>query len=173
MQVRGMDGVDCARVRVFSVDNPLSIRVNKLMNAVRFPSLSFAVGGFFLCVRVCAVCAYVRVRMRVHPCVHGVCVCVCMRMCACACVRMRAHACACVCACCVCVCVHAYVCVCMCVHVHALSKVVYLFDSDPRTVCRFDRRDRIFYRQCVLSRQRTQWRHVSSGCSPKIVRRHP
>jgi len=35
LQVRAMEGVDCARLRVFSVDNPLSIRVNKLMNAVR------------------------------------------------------------------------------------------------------------------------------------------
>ena len=30
-----MEGIDCSRLRVFSIDNPLSIRVNKLMNAVR------------------------------------------------------------------------------------------------------------------------------------------
>ena len=34
-QVRSMEGIDCSRLRVFSVDNPLSIRVNKLMSAVR------------------------------------------------------------------------------------------------------------------------------------------
>ena len=30
-----MEGVDCSRLRVFSLDNPLSIRGYKLMNAVR------------------------------------------------------------------------------------------------------------------------------------------
>mmetsp|Transcript_20454 Transcript_20454/g.34894 ORF Transcript_20454/g.34894 Transcript_20454/m.34894 type:complete len:166 (+) Transcript_20454:3-500(+) len=35
LQVRSMNGMQCSRLRVFAIDNPLSIRVNKLMNAVR------------------------------------------------------------------------------------------------------------------------------------------
>ena len=34
-QVRSMEGVDCSRLRLYPVDNPLSSRVNRLVNAVR------------------------------------------------------------------------------------------------------------------------------------------
>ena len=30
-----MDGIDCSRLRLYPVDNSLSIRVNRLVNAVR------------------------------------------------------------------------------------------------------------------------------------------
>jgi protein transport protein SEC24 len=35
LQVRSMDGVDCSRLRLYPVDNSLSIRVNRLVSAVR------------------------------------------------------------------------------------------------------------------------------------------
>jgi len=35
LQVRSMEGVDCSRLRVFAVDNALSVRVHRLMNAIR------------------------------------------------------------------------------------------------------------------------------------------
>ena len=35
LQVRSMEGVDCSRLRLYPVDNPLSSRVNRLVNAVR------------------------------------------------------------------------------------------------------------------------------------------
>ena len=35
LQVRSLDGVDCSRLRVFPVDNPVSARVHRLLSAVR------------------------------------------------------------------------------------------------------------------------------------------
>ena len=35
LQVRAMDGVDCSRLRLYPVDNPLSLRVHRLLGAVR------------------------------------------------------------------------------------------------------------------------------------------
>jgi len=36
LQVRSLDGVDCSRLRVFTLDNDVSTRVNRLINAVRY-----------------------------------------------------------------------------------------------------------------------------------------
>ena len=40
LQIRTLDGVDCSRLRVFTLDSDVSTRVNRLINAVR----SLAVG---------------------------------------------------------------------------------------------------------------------------------
>ena len=35
LQLKGMDGIDCSRLRLFPLDNANSVKVNRLINAVR------------------------------------------------------------------------------------------------------------------------------------------